>query len=103
MIGRNEGRAVIADACKVSGKEFFDTLFPRCTQKEEAERIRLAREHQEAIQASYTLPHEEGMKVRERLNAEFSALVRAGKTEHMILLDQPYSELKRTGTGGFWS
>jgi hypothetical protein len=95
-------RLIIADARKVSGKEFFDTLFPRRTLEEQAERVRLAREHQEAVQASYKLPHEEGMKVRERLNAEFSALVRAGKTAHMILLDQPYSEL-RTGTGGFWS
>ncbi len=88
-------RLIIADASRVSGKEFFDAITGRRTPEEQAERIRLAREHRDAVQASYKLPHEEGMKVRERLNAEFSALVLAGKTEHMILLDQPYSELKK--------
>jgi hypothetical protein len=78
-------RLIVADASKVSGKEFFDALFPRRTPEEQAERVRLCREHYAAIRETWSLPFEEGMAERARLSAEFAALIEAGKTEYMIL------------------
>lgn len=100
-------RLITADARQINGKEFFDAITGRRTPEEQANRARLAREHRDAIQASYALPHEEGMKVRERLSAEFAALVKAGKTAPMLfdrsdeaeevrLQDRVDRELKRT-------
>jgi hypothetical protein len=87
-------RLTIANARTISGKDFFDALFPRRTPEEQANRVRLAREHRDAIQASYALPHEQGMKVRERLSAEFAALVKAGETAPMVFPDRsPLEEL----------
>jgi hypothetical protein len=87
-------RLTIANARAVSGRDFFNAITGRRTPEEQANRIRLAREHRDAIQASYALPHEEGMKVRERLSAEFAALVKAGETAPMVFPDRsPLEEL----------
>jgi hypothetical protein len=87
-------RYIIADASKMSGKDFFNAIAGRRTPEEQANRVRLAREHRDAVQASYALPHEQGMKVRERLSAEFITMVKAGETAPMVFPDRsPLEEL----------
>lgn len=89
-------RLITADASKISGREFFDAVFgKRRTPEEQAERERLAREHQSAIQATFSLSLFEGIEERARLNAEFDALVKAGKTEVMILPDSLGEQVAR--------